>query len=124
MLCLSSLASALVSLVLALLSVHTSPWHRVRKRNFIFGIHMPICSPYTHIKYLVILTCSFQMAAILVFFFDLLSCLHSHRNFIFIMNMYICPYYMLITFLVILTFSFQMAAILVLFFDLLSCPHT
>ena len=64
MLCLSSLA-----LVLSSSSVHTSPWHRVRHRNFIFGIYM-------HIKYLVIPTCSFQMAAILVFFFDLLSCLH------------------------------------------------
>ena len=27
--------------VLALVSVHTSPWHRVRHRNFIFGTHMP-----------------------------------------------------------------------------------
>ena len=56
--------------------VHTSPWHRVRYRNFIFGTHMHTCPPYMHIKYLVILTCGFQMAAILVFFFDLLSCLH------------------------------------------------
>ena len=40
-------------------SVHTSPWHRVIHRNFIFDIHMHIYSPYMHIKYLVILTCSF-----------------------------------------------------------------
>ena len=64
---LSSLASS---------SVHTSPWHRVRHRNFIFGIHMHICPTCVHIKYLVIVTCSFQMAAILVPFFNLLSCLH------------------------------------------------
>ena len=50
MLCPSSLALAS--------SVHT-PQHRVRHRSFIFGIHMHICPPYTHIKYLVILTCSF-----------------------------------------------------------------
>ena len=30
--------------------------------------------PYMHIRYLVILICSFLMAAILVLFFDLLSC--------------------------------------------------
>ena len=50
MLCPSSLASS---------SVHTSPWHMVRHRNFIFGIHVHICPPYMHIKYLVILTYSF-----------------------------------------------------------------
>ena len=33
-------------------SVHTSPWHMVRHRNFICGIHMHICPPYMHIKYL------------------------------------------------------------------------
>ena len=55
-------------------SVHTSPWHMVRHRNFIFGIHMHRCPPNMNIKYLMILTCSFKMAAILVFFFDLLSC--------------------------------------------------
>ena len=43
-------------LALALASVNTSPWHRVRHRNFIFGTHMHICPPYMHIKYLVILT--------------------------------------------------------------------
>ena len=31
------------------------PWHRVRYRNFIFGIPMHICPPYMHIKFLVIL---------------------------------------------------------------------
>ena len=36
------LASALASLVLVsvLASVHASPWHRIRHRNFIFGAHM------------------------------------------------------------------------------------
>ena len=44
---------------LASTSMHTSPWHLVRCRNFIFCIHMHICPPHMHIKYLVILTCSF-----------------------------------------------------------------
>ena len=39
------------------LSVHSSPLHMVRHRNFIFGIHMHIGPQYMHIKYLVILTC-------------------------------------------------------------------
>ena len=50
--------SSLVSLVLVS-SVHTSPWHRVRHRNVIFGMHMHTCPPHIHIKYLVILTCRF-----------------------------------------------------------------
>ena len=33
--------------------------HRVRHRNFIFGLNMPTCAWYTQIKYLVILTYSF-----------------------------------------------------------------
>ena len=45
------------SWALALLSVHTSPSHRIRHRNFIFGTHMHLCPPHMHIKYLVILTC-------------------------------------------------------------------
>ena len=48
-----SLASSLA------LSVHTSPSHGVRRANFIFGTHMHLCSSYVHIKYLVILACSF-----------------------------------------------------------------
>ena len=44
------------------------------QRDFIFGRNMYICSWYMHIKYLGILTYSFYMVAILVFFFDLLSC--------------------------------------------------
>ena len=47
------------SVLASLLSVHTSPWHIVRHRNFILGTHMHICPPYMHIKYLMILTCSF-----------------------------------------------------------------
>ena len=35
------------------------PWHRVRHRNFIFDIHMHVYPPFMHIKYLMILTCSF-----------------------------------------------------------------
>ena len=34
-------------------------WHRVRHRIFIFSIHVHICPPHVHNKYLVILTCSF-----------------------------------------------------------------
>ena len=45
--------------VSVLSSVHTSPWHMVRHGNFILSIHMHICHPYMHIKYLMILTCSF-----------------------------------------------------------------
>ena len=41
------------------LSVHTSPWHMVTHRSFIFGTPMHIYSPYMHIKYLAILTGSF-----------------------------------------------------------------
>ena len=40
-------------------SVHISPWHMVRHRNLILGTHMHICPPCMHIKYLMILTCSF-----------------------------------------------------------------
>ena len=40
----------------ASLSVHTSPWHMVRHRNFILGTHMHICPPHMGIKYLMILT--------------------------------------------------------------------
>ena len=40
-------------------SVHTSPWDMVTHRNFILGTHVHICPPYMHIKYLMILTCSF-----------------------------------------------------------------
>ena len=53
------LSSSLLASALVLSSMHISPWHRVRHRNFIFDIHMHICPPYMHIKYLVILTCSF-----------------------------------------------------------------
>ena len=66
--------------VLASSSVHTSPWHMVRHRNFILGTHMHICPLYMHIKYLMILTCSFKMGAILAFFFDLLSCPHRQSQ--------------------------------------------
>ena len=68
------------ALVSASASVHTSPWHVVRHRNFILGTHMHICPPYMYIKYLMILTCGFKMAAILVFFFDLLSCPHRQSQ--------------------------------------------
>ena len=47
------------SLVSSLSSVHTSPWHMVRHRNFILGTLMYICPPYMHIRYLMVLTCSF-----------------------------------------------------------------
>ena len=60
--------SLVLALALVLSSVHTSPWHRVRHRNLVFGVNMYTCPWYMHIKYLVILTYSFQMAAILVLF--------------------------------------------------------
>ena len=53
--CLSSLVS------MSLSSVHTSPWHRVRHGNLIFGIYVHTCPPCMHIKYFVILTCSFWL---------------------------------------------------------------
>ena len=46
---------ALVSLA----SVHSPPSHRIQDRNFIFNMNMHMCPQYMHIKYLVILTCSF-----------------------------------------------------------------
>ena len=70
----------LLALVLALLSVHTSPCHRVRHRNFIFDIHMHMCPPYMHIRYLVILTCSFYMGSHFDIF--LWFATGSHRDFI------------------------------------------
>ena len=64
-------------------AVHTSPWHMVRHRNFIFGIHKHICPPYIHIKYLMILTCSFKWQP---FWYFSLICypVHTgnHRDFI------------------------------------------
>ena len=40
-------------------SVHSLPSHRIQDRNFIFSMNMHMCPQYMHIKYLVILTCSF-----------------------------------------------------------------
>ena len=40
-------------------SVHTSPIHRFKHRNFILGTHMYLCPSHVHIKHLVILICSF-----------------------------------------------------------------
>ena len=71
------------ALALASLSVHTSPWHMVRHRNFILGTHVQICPPYMHIKYLMILTCSFKWQP---FWYFSLICypahIGSHRDFI------------------------------------------
>ena len=51
--------------------VHRRRWRRCTpllatglNRNFIFGTHTHLCPSHMHIKYLVILTCSFKMAAI------------------------------------------------------------
>ena len=83
---------------------------------------MHICPPCMHIKYLVILTCSFQMAAILVLFFDLHSCLHRESQKLHVWCEYShMPLLYADYILIIVTYSSQMAAILVLFFDLLSC---
>ena len=43
----------------SLSSVHTSPWHMVRHRNFILGTLVQICPPHMHIKYSMILISSF-----------------------------------------------------------------
>ena len=56
-------SSSLVSLTcidigIGIICAHL-PQHRVIHRNFIFGTHMHTYPPYMHIKYLVILTCSF-----------------------------------------------------------------
>ena len=55
-------------LSVSLSCVYSPPSHIVRHRNLIFGVNMYTCPEYMHIKYLVILTCSFQMAVILVLF--------------------------------------------------------
>ena len=85
MLCPSSLALVLSVLVsLASSSVHTSPCHRIRLRNYIFGIHTHICPPYKHIKYLVIMTCIFKWQPF--WYFCLICCpthIDSHWDFIF-----------------------------------------
>ena len=49
---------SLLALVLVL-TVQTSPIHRIIHRSFIFGTHVHLCPSYMYIKYLVILTCSF-----------------------------------------------------------------
>ena len=46
---------------LAVASVHSPPSHRIQDRNFIFSMNMHMCPQYMHIKYLVILTCRWQM---------------------------------------------------------------
>ena len=58
----------LVSLASA--SVHTSPSHRIKPGNFIFGTDMHLYSLYMHVNYLVILMYSCYVAAILEIFFD------------------------------------------------------
>ena len=71
-------------------SVHTSPSHKVRHRNFIFGTHIHICPPYMHIKYLVILACIFNWQPF--WYFSLICCpVHtdSHRDFILHILMYL-----------------------------------
>ena len=84
----------------ALLSVYSPPSHMVRHRTFIFVVNMYTGPYYMHIKYLVILTYIFQMAAIFGTFYLICSpaYIDSHRNFIIGMNMYTCSYCMLITF--------------------------
>ena len=64
---------ALMSSSLALFaSVHTSPGHWFRHRNFVSILNMSTCPSSMHMKYLVILSRHFQMAVILVLFIDLL----------------------------------------------------
>ena len=68
MLCPSLSASVSLFVSALVLSVYSPPSHMVRRRNFIFCVNMYIYLKYMHIKYLVILTYSFQMATILVLF--------------------------------------------------------
>ena len=72
------------------------------------------------ITFLVILTYSFEMAAI--WYFSLICSVahtNSHGNFTCGMHKHKWPYYMLITFLVILTHSFETAA--TWYFSLVCC---
>ena len=73
-------------------SVHTSPWHRVRHRNFIFIIHMYLCLPYIHINYLVIVTCIFKWKPFwyfsLIYYTDYKD---SHTDFISHSSIYSLP---------------------------------
>ena len=50
-----SVQSCFVRRALSLLSlaspVHSSPGHRFKHRNFIFGIHMRVCPQYMHMKF-------------------------------------------------------------------------
>ena len=55
--CFVRCASWVLALALVL-SVHTSPWHRVDIETS-YLVHKCTYVPYMHIKYLVILTCSF-----------------------------------------------------------------
>ena len=59
MLCLSLVVSESSCIGVSIGICAHPPRHRVICRNFIFGIHMHICPPHIHMKYLVILTCSF-----------------------------------------------------------------
>ena len=71
--------------------VHSPLSHRIKDRNFIFGMNMYIGTLYMHIKYLIILTYSFSMAD---FWYFSLICsfvyIDSHRNFIFGVNIHVC----------------------------------
>ena len=77
-----SLSSSLASLLSS--SVHT-PSDIVRYRAFIFSMNIYMCPWYMHMKYLVILTYSFEIVAILVLLSDLLSYVTgslSNRNYV------------------------------------------
>ena len=61
------------------LSLICSPAHIDSDKNFIFCVNIYIYSQYMLITFLVILTCSFEMAAILVLFY-ICSPAHIHNN--------------------------------------------
>ena len=58
-------------------SGHTSPSHRLKHRNFILGTDMHLCPSHMHIKYSVILTCSFKCQP---FWYLSLICYPAHTD--------------------------------------------
>ena len=73
-----------------LASVHTSPWHRVKHRNFIFGTQMHKCPQICTSNISWFWHVVFQwMTVILVFFFNLLFCRYRHSYRFHIANTYV-----------------------------------
>ena len=71
-----------------LVSLHTSPRHKIKHRNFTFGADVHLYPLYMTIKYVIILTYSCKMAAIVVIFFNWVYCPHSHTDLILHIQVY------------------------------------